>query len=70
MGRVSLTVGRVRCLSVSSSSSSLDVTSDDPRHVNDVNVDVIDVISSRHKLTGDSTSFSRTPFHRKSKIGI
>jgi len=54
MGRVSLTVGRVRCLSVSSSSSSLDVTSDDPRHVNDVNVDVIDVISSRHKLTGDS----------------
>jgi len=55
MGRVSLTVGRVRCLSLSSSSSSLDVTSDDPRGhvVNDVNVDVIDVTSSArtHKPT-------------------
>jgi len=66
MGRVSLTVGRVRCLSLSSSSSSLDVTSDvdtrdvtsdvDPRHVNDVNVDVVDVTSSRHKPTGDFLS--------------
>ena len=54
MGRVSLTVGRVRCLSLSSSSSSLDVTSDvvDPRHANhDVGADVTaDVTAaSRHK---------------------
>ena len=57
MGRVSLTVGRVRCLSMSSSSSSLDVTSDDPRHVNDVNVDVVEVTSSRHKPTGKQYRF-------------